>query len=292
MLVDANTKVILLPEGQFEIIQLPHGKESKQFLISNGSLYELKQIDGDNDYVPPIARLKNGVATKSLIFEPGFVMQSPNIIMATKFNFFYYLVNILFEHQNKFNKFCTYDDLIDELLSILGEDFRDNMNKCDEAMRSNLKVCFEVLNENDQVFYKLSMRKILQNLNNKINKVYKFINDNLQSQIFKFIHSSLRDDQLPVPKNILNLSVLNHCIDLVFTSYINEGIKQEFLKFNNIDFSELHKYLQDLTKKKQTLSVIETNTKELVTPKTKTKVVKNVKKVVKKGPLDGFFRKA
>lgn len=293
MLVDVNTKVILLPEGKFEIIKLPYNKDTKQFLLSNNSLYELKQIDGSNDYVAPIARLKNGVATKSLIFEPGVVMQSPNMIMATKFNFFYYLVNLLFDHQNRFNKFCTYDDLIDEIVSIVGEDYRSTLNKCEPVITTNLKFCFEVLNENNEVFYKLSVKKILQNLNNKINKIYKFINDSPESQIFKFINSSLRDEQLPVPQNILNLSILNHCIDLVFASYLNDAIKQEFLKFNSIDFGELHKYLQDLNNKKKTLSIIESNTKELITPKaSKTKVVKKVKKVVKKGPLDGFFLKA
>lgn len=82
--MDKESKVIILPESNipFKIIKLPISTNLdtfKSYLLQESTLYELNIIDGSTD--ENIAKLKSGAAVKSFIFEPGYVLQSPNVVV-------------------------------------------------------------------------------------------------------------------------------------------------------------------------------------------------------------------
>lgn len=328
MIVDSKTKLIILPNSFdisndeiFNIIKLPYGNgQIKQILVNtsdpnNLQLYELREIKGNNAYLNSenkrITIPKTGVAVKSFIFEnedQGQVIQSPDLIVSSKFNFFYYLVLVTYQNKEKFTKsFITYEDFVDKL-----NDISNGENKwiqqIEPVLIRNMKIICEEVNENGECFYKLSIDNVLKTLNNKINKLFEFLNKN-ELSITKKIKQELYIDtnNNEIPKKILNLSILNYSIDLIFESYLNKSLKEEFKKFNDINFTELSDYIKELQEKKKAIEIVESNmnsiitttnstsskTKEAQSTLNKKKSGKQVKKVaVGKGALDGFFKKA
>lgn len=313
MNVDEHTKVIVLPEKHqsFTILSLPFESNSKKVLLSDDQLYELRQIDGNNPYIqdskkPVIPRL--GMSVKSYIFEneiQGQVISNPNLIASSKYNLIYWLIQITYSNRSKYSsRFITFDDFIDKLSSEYAI-----VSSLTKIIEEKMPEIFEVINEGGEVFYKLSINKIFQKLNDKVNKLFETLKKNesfsITTKIKQDLYSDVNNTEIPI--SILNLSILKYSIDLIFESYLNKDIKQDFIKAHKINFIELDNYCKELKEKKKSLEVIESNMNSIVQTTTKAnnnrnsaKTVtkkkttkKEVKKVaVGKGALDGFFKKA
>lgn len=312
MEVDKDSKVILLPSDkqEFTIIRLLKlGAKSKHPVLWTGSeFYELKEVTGYNPFLATENRrpiLKNGTAVKSLILESddiGSVIQSPNLLVSTPFNIIYYLIDVIFAYEDKFNtRFSTYDDFTDALVELIDDPSNTQwVNKTD--LSGTLKSICETLNENGQTFYKFSVDKVLKHLNDKINKVFAFLTrEGTTNSITSKVKQDLYDEKDQIPTDILQLNTLRYAIDMVFESYFSSGkLKEKFIAFNNIEFAKLDNYIQDLARKKKDISVVELNMNMVVksssaAKKTTKKVIvkKKVTKVaVGRGALDGFFKKA
>lgn len=161
--MDKESKVIILPKtnssSEFKIINLPNPTNlttTKSYLLhhnedSNNQLYELNIIGGeddndgnddektDNDNAgrknkgkKPKSKLKSENSIKSLIFEPGYVLQSPKIIISNKFNISYLLISLFLNiNQQKSQQQSQQSSLSSENL------FNDNFKSLEDLKKIN-----------------------------------------------------------------------------------------------------------------------------------------------------------
>lgn len=319
MNVDEGTKVILLPkyEGLYKIIKLPNileQKSLKPYLLHKDQLYELREIKGDNPYLanekkrPVIPH--SGESVKSFIFESttnGCVIQSPNLIVSSKFNLVYYLISIMHNNNSFSKRFITIEDFLDSISSI----FENNewVNAILMLMYTSAlsKIC-ETIEENDEMFYKYSNDKVVEYLNNKVTQLVTYLSANSDLSIMYKIKQELYDPisegSNEIPLDILQLSVAKHSIDMICGSYTPVEVRDQVLNNGSYDFEKLKTFLKNIQIKRKELELVESNMNEVVETTTKVEVKKNdsKKKVVKKkqvkkvavgkGALDGFFKKA
>ena len=353
--MDKESKVIILPKtnssSEFKIINLPNPTNlttTKSYLLhhnkdSNNQLYELNIIGGeddndgnddektDNDNAgtknkgkKPKSKLKSENSIKSLIFEPGYVLQSSKIIISNKFNLSYLLISLFLNinqqksqqqsqqsslsSENLFNdNFKSLEDLKDQLLNEYREDTNNNdwvLEIPDQLYHQSLINLCDVITENiDESFYRFDLSKILHWLNGKVLALQKYILTSDNSILTKLkleLNSSMSNNN--IEDQLLNDLSLLYSIDYIFNSYLDDGVnsflRQKLLEEFKYDFTRVLKHIDDL-KIHQSLieNVLESNLKS-TTNNTKSSSTKKkpatgtTNKKVKRGAIDSFFKKA
>ncbi|CCE85747.1 Piso0_005374 [Millerozyma farinosa CBS 7064] len=319
MLVDNATRVILLPQGEqsYSIIRLPSSTsfgENIVCLIQGDTMYEIREINGKNPYMINMDKVpklpNNDGAVKSLIFESdtnGYVLQNPNLLVTSKFNFAYFLISVMHGEENFAKRFITLEDIIDSLGSkYSGQEWVTSVPFA-IYIRALGMIC-EKIEENDETFYKYSKDKAFTFLQNKIDEVTKYLLSKPHVALNKKIMSELLSssiDSTKIPSEVLQESTTKHSIDLICGSYIPVHVKQEFCENKKYSWSNLDKYLADLAAEKKGLELAESNMNSIINEtvvnrkdtKSDSKKKPARKKVVNKvpvgkGALDGFFKKA
>lgn len=319
MNVHEGTKVILLPKkkGSYSIIKLPNvsdQKSLKSYLLHDDQLFELREIKGDNLYLPnndkrPIIP-NTGLSVKSFVFESeenGCVVQSPNLIVSTKFNLVYYLMSVMYKNDSFGKRFITFEDFSDTISSIF--EYNAWVSAIPMKMyKSALAEICETIEENDETFYKYSNAKVIEYLNRKVSQLLAYISSqsdlSINHKIKQELYRPISEGDNDIPPDILQLSIIMHSIDLICGSYTPIEIRNQVMTDGGYEFDKLNKYLNDIRVQSKELELVESNmnavveTTTKVEPKkkdTKKKVIrkKEIKKVaVGKGALDGFFKKA
>jgi hypothetical protein len=307
-----ETKVILLPEnglGSYSVIELPTAKDlevSKPFLLQDSQLYELKVINGNNPHAVLAngPQLANSDGVRSWIFEDndGMVVQSGNLVVTSKFNLCYLLLSLLYKNPQMFTqRFITIEDLLDKFSSLYGELI---MSIPKEMLLRSLPTLCEIVSQDDEEYYKFSLSKANEFINEKVTALVKFI-ENGNNSLADVIMAKISDASTPdVPDNIRELAQLNYAIEFVCNSYTLASFKQQFIVSRQIDFTDLNAYLLKLTEAQKTRAIVEQSvnniaasnanaTKKNPSQSKKTTKKPTAKKVaVGKGALDGFFKKA
>ena len=287
--MDKDSKVIILPESNipFKIIKLPTSTKLdtfKSYLLQESTLYELNIIDGSTD--ENIAKLKSGAAVKSFIFEPGYVLQSPNVVISNKFNFTYLLISLIKQQQKKFD---------DRFIAL--EDFKDILNVDwiyhlpNEIITNSLNIICETVCQNSEEFYKYNNDKCLNWIHDKILKLKSFIIEN-NTSILQKIKIELSPNMQEIPNDKLHELSLVYALDYITSSYCN--VKSELIEKFDYKLDDLNNYLQKLKELEKNIEVMEANIDSLKTSN-KTQQAKKkstTKKVVKRGAIDSFFKKA
>lgn len=318
METDRHTRAILLPGNQsdFKIIRIPdlYNKISGLYLICNSQIYELKEIRGGSKQI----RTKKDEAVKSIILESktgnGYVLQSANIIVATKFSLVYLLISIMWDNEMFRKRFITYEDFIDSLVALL------ETSEWVEAIPENLlkqsltKIC-DRIEENGENFYKYSQERVFDFIDEKVQKLAACIKSNPK---FVFL-SKISEELIPpieppetekIPLQILDSSIIRHAINFVCGSYLPVQLKNQFIEDRKYDFEALDQYLQKIRTQKDAYNVSQgyqdsivadakanRNSKANKNGKNDKKRTQGKKKPVEKvavgkGALDGFFKKA
>ncbi|OWB58220.1 hypothetical protein B5S28_g4223 [[Candida] boidinii] len=352
----AAIQFVILPDRSFvnlaesktyTILNLPHPKtlEEQQFIIYKDSLpngtiiHELNKISFKNPHLSakkqPIETL-DGKPIRSILFNQtkiidqgaensqageGYVLEDPRIQIATKFNSVYWLLafykNVLIKNEDEL-RFSSYEDIVEKL------DNNDTFHcliDLDIDFNKSLKVICECIEENEEFFYKVSIKKILKYLKMKIEKI--------ASQFPESIKQSLLDDKFKLPiidiaeeekrsieekqtakqedEKIMNLAKLQYSIHLL-GSYLDDYYINKLLSL--YDFSPIQERLDKIVSLQQeqnvalanlealngNLSSINENnkkrTKDSAKGANKKKPASTTKKVASgKGALDGFFKK-
>ncbi|RCK66979.1 hypothetical protein Cantr_02594 [Candida viswanathii] len=289
--MDKDSKVILLPESQipFKILKLPTPTDlntTKSYLLQETTLYELNIIDGSTD--ENIPKLKSGAAVKSFIFEPGYVLQSPNVIISNKFNFTYLLIALVKSQRKKFDdKFISLDDFKD----ILNIDWIYEIPE--QMITAALEIICETVNQNGEEFYKFSIDKCLEWVHGKILRLKEFIIEN-NTSILQRIKTELSPNMEEIPSDKLHELTLVYALDYITSSYCS--VRPELVAKFDYKLDEVSSYLKKLKEMETNIDVMEANLVSLKTSnkaqKDKKKVTVAAKKVVKRGAIDSFFKKA
>ncbi|KAI3406230.2 hypothetical protein KGF56_001072 [Candida oxycetoniae] len=320
MEIDKSSKVIVLPRLspekdliEYKVVDLPIAtlSSTKPYLITTQEVYELNTIKGDDSKV----KLSNGEAVKSIILEPqdhdipGAVIQSGDVILATKFNIVYLLISIFDRHLSKFRNFKTLEDIKDSLSSIVEEyswiyDIPDTV-----YYRSLPVICDQIIEGNDEKFYKYSNEKSMSWVNDKIEAMSKFVREEKGNSILKRINMELNDPtniESKVDTDVLQSTITRYSIDFICDSYLIPDIKPKLINQFKYDFTKMEKYLLGLSQKRKNLEAVEANMSDVnrITSNTKSNSNSNSRKqamvkkkatnkvAVGKGALDGFFKRA
>ncbi|CAX44112.1 ribonuclease H2 subunit, putative [Candida dubliniensis CD36] len=336
--MDKESKVIILPNttsgSEFKIINLPNPTNlviTKSYLVHHdedktSQLYELNIIGGEDDetdndnasakYRGAKLKSKSENSIKSLIFEPGYVLQSPKIIISNKFNLSYLLIS-LFSNlnqqqspqsslpENLFNdNFKSLEDLKDQLLN----NYRENTDNDwvleipDQLYHQSLANLCDIITENiDESFYRFDLIKILHWLNGKVVALQKYIltsNDEPNNSILTKLKLELNPS---MSNNIIEDQLLNdlsllYSIDYIFNSYLDNGVnnylKQKLLEQFKYDFTRVLKYIDDLKIQQNLIeNVLESNLKSTTNNTKKKPSTGTANKKVKRGAIDSFFKK-
>ncbi|OUM54639.1 hypothetical protein BVG19_g4056 [[Candida] boidinii] len=352
----AAIQFVLLPDHRcvnvsaskkYTILNLPHPKtlEAQQFIIykddltNSTVLHELNKISFKNPHLSakkqPIETL-DGKPIRSILFNQteiiehgsvnsqtgeGYVLEDPRIQIATKFNFVYWLLafykNVLIKNEDEL-RFSSYEDIVEK---IGNNDTFHCLIDLDIDFNKSLKLICECIEENDELFYKVSIKKILKYLKMKTEKI--------GNQFPHSIKQSLLEDKFKLPiidideeekrtveekqialqedEKIMNLAKLQYSIHLL-GSYLDDYYINKLLSL--YDFSPIKERLDRIVSLQQeqnvalanlealndNLSSINENnkkrTKDSVKGANKKKPLLTTKKVASgKGALDGFFKK-
>lgn len=319
MNIHEGTKVILLPKekGLYSIIKLPNildQKSFKSYLLRDDQLFELREIKGDNRYLPNDSKRpvipNTGLSVKSFIFESeenGCVVQSPNLIVSTKFNLVYYLMSIMYNNDSFAKRFITFEDFSDTISSLF--EYNSWVGAIPmKIYKSALSEICETIEENDEIFYKYSNAKVIEYLNRKVSQLLAYLGSQSDLSIIMKIKQELyrpiSEGSNDIPSDILQLSIIRHSIDLICGSYTPIEIRNQVMNNEGYEFDKLNAYLKDIQAQRKELELVESNMNAVVETTTKVETKKNdakkkvvrkkeVKKVaVGKGALDGFFKKA
>lgn len=317
MQTDKHTRTILLPdnESDFKIIRIPDFLRNKipgLYLIGNSQLYELKEIRGGNNQIRTI----KDEAVKSIILESeteeGHVIQTANVVVATKFNLVYLLISIMWNNEKFRKRFITYEDFIDSLVALL------EMNEWVEEIPENLlrqsllKIC-DRIEENDEDFYKYSQKRVFDFIEEKVQKLATCIKSNPKFVFLSKISQELIPPiELPetemVPLQVMDSSIVHQSINFICGSYLPEELKSQFIEGRKYNFEALDQHLKKVRAQKDAYKVSQGYQDSIVADakasrgskanknKNDKRRTQNKKKPVEKvavgkGALDGFFKK-
>ncbi|ODV82309.1 uncharacterized protein CANTADRAFT_4320 [Suhomyces tanzawaensis NRRL Y-17324] len=308
MHIDKNSRVVVLPSpGSYQVIEVPSSRDlsqKKSMLIQNGQLMEINEIKGTPKSSMP--KLNNGGAVKSLLFEganadiPGFVLQSPLMLVGTPFNIVYLMISIMYHNQDVFTKrFITLEDVIDQLGQIHSGEWVTAISN-EQYVASLAKVC-EMIDENGEQFYKFSLEKAVQFIKSKVEALKAHFDAKKEElSLYNTFKQQVLDptNDSPIPSEVIDQLTLKSSINFVCDSYLTGEFKARISEGHNFD--EVENWIAKVENNKKSLEVVEESLKEVVKTTTKAnrvqKKAKVTKKVVKKvavgkGALDGFFKK-
>lgn len=309
MEIDDSSKVFIIPDGEtsFKILHLPFGDVQKSVLVTEKSIFELREITGFSSFeAHPEPKLPSGGAVKSFIFEnkdssnQGSVLRSPNVIACSKFNLIFFIIRLMYQRADMYSsRYQTFSDTLDNFQG--SQSTPEWIDVLGERMREPIKLICDSIEENGEEFYKFSLSKVINFLAEKVDLLKSLLLASPNSALARKIRSSLHSSISEPPADIVELQTLRFAVDLIFESYLTESLKLEFLKTKNIDFVTLTDYLHSLEKKLKEIAAVESNMTSVVESTTKARgngkqALKSKKKVAKKvavgkGALDSFFGK-
>lgn len=312
MLVHSDTKIFLLPaqleNSEFDIIRLPlANKTIASFLVKDNEVFELRSVGSRNPWLKndkTVTLPRTGGAVKSLIIETGdagAVLQSPDMIMATKFDLSFVFITIMAQTDTFSKRYISYEDILDTIGSQ-----NPWINDLSDTLIVNClgKLC-ETVVENQETFYKYSSEKTAEMLSQKVKKLETVVSHSsfvINDTIRQLLHDPTSANS-EIPNDIYGLAVMQHCIDLV-CCYVPFTVRELVVTKMGCDFGPLDAYTKQLKQKKKALDVAEQTMNEVaastasakksmkVNAKTKTKKKQVAKVAVGKGALDGFFKRS
>lgn len=309
--LDRNSvQLIILPSQNLQTASFSKvSLEGKDYLISKPeqTLLALNKTDFKDSYDTKQKLTKALEPLKSVLIssmpnktkdEPCLIVgQKPEIYVATPFNVIYfvlsYCVNILKREQQRM---LPYDDLLERL---------EDSNSIKELIRlkipfeNSLKLICDTVQENDETFYKVSIKKITAFLKGRVDRIVNNFPDTLNSRIQRNIGGNIQQDQLHFTDEIMELSRVKCAISLL-SSYVDKFYLDDLVK--SYDFTALDKYLEEYQKVEEENRIAEENLRALNQKvahgaksrkrKHSAKKVKPVKKVeIGRGALDMFFKR-
>ncbi|GMM37603.1 hypothetical protein DASC09_049280 [Saccharomycopsis crataegensis] len=335
-----NLKVIILPKNgnpinkitidlndptgvdksDWKIISLPHPRTSSpvKYIFNSSTLYELRQIQGSNPHLKDSQRLEteDGSAIKSLLIESstpgnhtGLIIEDPSVYVTSPFNPVYLLISFFVAkkyHLSDTTRFISLEDLVDSMES--QDKFEPMAVKLPMGILEDglSKIC-ESIEENGDTFYKFSMKKTLEFLQHKTNKLKsleeeKFPKSILQKLIIPLVTPA--DSTSSTPPEILDAAKLKYSISLI-GSYLPQVIVNELAKSFKEDLTKLDEYLQQQKQIKDKKKLAEEGLREMdkqikaggnsrkkpVSKKTAGIKKPTAPRKVVRGALDNFFKK-
>lgn len=315
MLVHSDTKIFLLPASlestELDIIKLPLANKSEaSFLVKDNQVFELRSVGSRNPWLKndkSVTLPRTGGAVKSLILETdesGAVLQSPDMIMATKFDMSLVFITIMAETDTFSKRYISYEDILDTIGSQ-----HSWINILSDTLIINClgKLC-ETVVENQETFYKYSSEETAEMLSEKVKGLEKVISNSsfvIDDTIRQLLHDPTSANS-EIPSDIYSLAAMQHCIDLV-CCYIPFTVRELVVTKLGCDFGPLDAYTKELKQKKKALDAAEqtmnevaaatvsakkANGKSNLKSNAKTKKKQPAKVAVGKGALDGFFKRS
>lgn len=307
----ADTKVFLLPYNhqgsEYDIIRLPLSNNTQpSFLVRDGEIFELRQTGARNRWLHndrSVSLPRTNGAVKSLMvetYDTGGVLQSPNVIVATKFDLCFVFIPIMAASDTFSKRYISYEDVLDTI----GSQHLWMGHLSDAVIIGSISKICEIVVENRETFYKYSPAKTVTMLAKKVQNVELALGLHqtvLEDCIRLQLHdpSSVSSD---VPEDIHNLAVRQHALDLV-TCYVPLELRALVMAELGADFGPLETYSKELRLKKKAIDAAEKTMDEVAAAtasakkanakKTGKNVAKKTTKVaVGKGALDSFFKRS
>lgn len=261
--MNKDTRTILVPKGvkEFEIIALPDYADintTRKYGKSGTKIYELKSVKE---------------SPKSMILEPGYVLENSEVIMTSEFNPIYLMILTL----------LGTDKFAERFVSI--EDITDNFS-WSENLSIDLGLICETIEENGEKYYKVSKDKITHYLEKKIEKTQKYLES---SRLYTFLKMELYvTSEQEITDELLALQLQHTAIDLVW-AYL---CIPKYGPFVDLQILIDHKRRVQSELNSKMLMNAKLNNKKTWKPKPKPNTTKTTVKVQKgKGALDSFFAK-
>lgn len=306
-------RVIYIPSyNDLKIVNLPHPLtgEVHNYLLSNETLYELREIDGDNphdknNYLRPLTK-KDNLPVRSLILEgqnkEGLIIEEGNLIIPTKFNLVYTLISYFTSQIDKgkeFTRFQSQEDLFDMI-----QEGIPGLLDLPEILVKNalINICESVI-ESDEVFYKYSDIKCQEFLKSKISTITQNFPKTIKDQLIDPLLYPADLDEI-TPQEITNLALQRYSIHLLSSSLPQTWITRLTSCYN---FQPMESYITDIQKKKAAKRTAEENLSNMNKinaenkrnadsqgkgPQKKKPVpVKKLTPKLSRGPLDMFMKK-
>ncbi|QPG74041.1 hypothetical protein FOA43_001360 [Brettanomyces nanus] len=309
--IDQNTiRLVLLPKynssiSSYTTISLKdptNDGESRQFLVSQpeNKLYSLNKTDFKDQYKEKQKVTKNGQPIKSLMLTTTtksnclIIGKTPEIYVGTIFNQIYFLLSFFVQFLRQDHlRLLSYDDLCEmfEDSESLG-----SLIKMKISFKESLETICETVRENGETFYKVSEARILDYINQRVDRIFEHFPCSLKSQLLRKLQ---RVNNLVPSTEVIKLSHINASIDLL-SSFVDKYYLNKVRA--RYDFGPLIEYHEKLAQMEEMNKVAEDNLERLNeklqnngSSKRKRKQI-GTKKVVKriavgKGALDMFFGK-
>lgn len=312
-----HTRLAFLPSSEVQSLKFltfPHPRTNipTQFILHDNQLYECTMVDGSNphdsqnhlrdttkgDELPLrsiILTNHDDQETKKL--GEGFILEDGVIVVTTKFNFCYFLINYFTGLADKGNsRYESLEDIIEKLSNSYGEEMISQIPE--SLVHDSLKQITENIIEGDETYYRYSTSVILEYLKSKITSLSRSFPESIKQKLIIPLLQPLSIDE-EIPQEILEESLQRHSVFLL-SSYLNPSWSDKLLRSYNFD--RLNQYVIKLSDEKAKKKLAEeqihdvnalnaANRREgLGTAKAKTPVKKTAVKV-SKGPLDSFFGK-
>lgn len=296
-MLSETTKILILPQEVEEIalfdVQLS-GQE-RSLITGNNEVYEVLEVIGHSSFdTTPAPQLPSMKAVKSIILESengdGYCLQSPNVLLATKFDMTYFFSALLHDRLSFSSRYKSASDIKDELLDLAVINGWNDIIEC-AFQRSLANICQSIL-EGDEAYFKFSREKFFSFLRQKVEKLSDFIFRSPNLSLHKMIRSSLVSS-IQVPEDIFRAQTLRYATDMVLLSYYNPTLRDEFIDAEGYKFDDLLSYLEEARKDNENgaiLTPLSTVSTKIVPRKNKGK--KDLRVAVGKGALDSFFKKA
>lgn len=264
-MIDSKTRTILLPKGitSYDIVQLPDYRDitsTLKYLLTGKDVYEMKLIEQD----------PKSIILESSTTDPGYVVESGELIVSSKFDIVYLLISCL----NTQKSFISIENIIDnfEWLGLLPE----------SLVSRKLELICETVTEGQEKFYKINSDKVNSLIQQRVDKLAKVLAD---SKLVTQVKLSLYvDTEGEIPTGMLEEEIKYIAYEMVL-GYMS-------ITLDLYDFTELFSYKKDISSK-LILREMQNQPQEKKPTKPVKATKKKATKVVAKGKgaLDMFFTK-
>lgn len=300
------TKTVLVPPGvhAFDVVQLAHPRTGTptSFLAAGDRLFELRCINGNNphakgNHMRP--ETSHGSAVKLLVLEstrggPGYVVQSPNLQVASAFNLAFLWIGLLADKNS--SRYQLLEDLMDSWSSAFPP--LDGLSSRVHAA-ALAQVCDKIV-EGDEDYFRFSQERTVAWLKSRVDRLVDRFPQLVLNQLLKLQLAPV-DPSQAIPDDVLTQSMTQHAVYLVGT-YLAPALELQLMALYSLP--ELAAYKTQLAADREKVAVAETNLALLAqantAPRTTTKRKAPTKPPPKKKPavakgkgaLDLFFRPA
>ncbi|GMG22746.1 unnamed protein product [Ambrosiozyma monospora] len=312
--------------SSFKTIKLTHPitKKSTDFLIPENTdnskqkiLYEINNINFRDSFNEKQRFTKDNKPLKSLLFtpadknpdQPGLIIgQTTEIYVATEYNIIYSLLQFFRDNLRKERqRIVTYDDLVEQfeeselLTSLIPLGF--------DCKKQLTHIC-ELIEENNEVFYKPSLLKILSYLRSRVDKIVNHFPQSLDVKISKKLivplvaSSASSIEELKATDEIIKLNKIRAAVNLL-SSYVDNWYLEKLL--DGYDFAPIDEFLKQIHELEEKRKAAEEsinnlneamhsgggdkNSKKRKAPPPSRSKKQAVKVEKGKGALDMFFKK-